>query len=539
MRIRFEAFFLLIAILTLLGCSKSVTPVKIATNNQILLKGNAAEPADLDPHTVTGLSEYNILLALFEGLVSTHPETLAPVPGVAESWEVSDDNKTYTFHLRKDAKWSNSDPVTAKDFLFSFKRALSEDLSCEYASMFYPVQNAQAYHEGALNDFNEVGFEAPDDYTLKITLHQPIPYFLSLITHWVWYPVHEASIVQHGDISQRGSGWTQPGHLVSNGPFALKSWKLGESIIVRQNPFYWNKDQVQLKEIHFYPITESNTEERAFRAGQLHITESLPIQKYETYYNENSPYLQVSPALGTYCYTFNTTKTPFNDPKIRQAFSLALDRESLAKHVVKGGKEAAYTFTPANTPGYEISARAKESISSAQALLEEAGYPQGKNFPKVTLLYNTSENHRLIAEAIQEMWRQNLGIEVELVNEEWKVFLNSRKLKNFDIVRGNWMGDYPDPNTFLEVYTSNNPNNHSGWANEAYDELIHQANSTLDAKERLRHFQEAESLLLLDAVLIPLYFFNTVQLVHTDVHGWYPNITNVHPYQYIYLKQSS
>jgi oligopeptide transport system substrate-binding protein len=528
---------LLVCFLT--GCGKRETRVQAGDRAQILYKGNGGEPQELDPHVITSVSEYHILMSLLEGLVSEDPHDLHPVPGVAESWDVSPDSKVYTFHLRTSAKWSNGDPVTARDFLESYKRILTPSLASEYSYMHFVVKNAQAYNEGKITDFNQVGFKVLDDYTFRVTLDNPTPYFLPLLLHHSWFPVHLPTIRKYGDPYLRGSKWTRVGRFVGNGPFVLAKWRVNDIIAVKKSPTYWDRDRVRLNEIRFQPIESDETEERAFRAGQLHVTETLPLSKVD-YYRKNYPdLLRIEPYIGTYFYLINVTKPPLNDKRVRRALALTIDRESLVKNVLRGGQLPAFCLTPPGTAGYTCRTQLHEDIAEAKRLLAEAGYPDGKGLPPIELLYNTLESHRIIAESIQQMWKKNLGIDARLVNQEWKVFLDSQRMLNYQVCRFSWIGDYVDPNTFLDVFVTGGGNNRTGWSNLEYDRLIAEAARTSDPQQRLEVFQKAESILLDELPIIPIYFYTHVAAQRPEVKGWYPTILDNHPYKYVYLEPTT
>lgn len=524
--------------LTLLpGCGDKQTPVTAGNKLQILHKGNGTEPEDLDPHIVVGSPEHHILSALFEGLVNLDPVDLHPVPGVAKSWDISPDGRTYTFHLRDDAKWSNGDPVTADDFLFSYQRVLSRNLGSPYADRFYSLSGAEDYHKGVTDDFSRVGIKAIDKHTLQLTLNTPLPYFLSLITFMTWYPVHKETLLKHGKADQRGTGWTRAGNLISNGPFKLKRWDISQELVVDKNPHYWDAENIQLNEIHFHPIENSNTEERAFKTGGLHLTETIPLPKVASY--KDTPYLFKAPFFSTYGYAFNVKKPPFDDVRVRQALSLGLDRSSIVENITKRGEDPAFSFVPSGSAGYISTAKLEENIPQAQKLLAEAGYPNGKGFPPVTLLYNTSDAHRSVAEALQHMWAKNLNIHVELVNQEWKVFLKERGSGPYNLYRLGWVGDYLDPNAFLEIFTSKSANNMSGWSNAEYDNYIAQAANTMDQQQRFEYFDKAENLLMQELPVLPIYFYVTTYLKQPSVKNWFPNLIDIHPYNRVYLDDSN
>ena len=502
--------------------------------NQILHLANGIEPEDIDPHITTGVSEDNVIRSLIEGLVSEDPVDLHPVPGVAESWDISEDGKTYTFHLR-DAKWSNGDPITSMDFLLSYKRALSPSLANEYSYMLFYVENAEQFYKGEVKDFDEVGFETPDDKTLVIKLHSPTPFFLSLLNHHSWFPVHIASVEKFGGFATRPNRWTRPGNFVGNGPFRLVSWRLKHAIVVEKNPLYWDADRVRLKEIHFYPIEDLDTEERAFRAGQVHKTNKLPLSKIPAYIEKDAPELVTAAYLGTYFYMFNTTIPALQDKRVRLALNLAIDRQSIVRNVSQGGEVPAFSFVPPNCAGYTSRNKLEFNVEKAKKLLAEAGYPGGKGFPKVSLLYNTLESHKTIAEAIQQMWEQNLGINITLENQEWKVYLDSKTQMDFQIVRFGWIGDYVDPNTFLDLWITESGNNNSGWSSKEYDRLIALAGSTTDQEKRFEYFQQAEKLLLEEAPIMPIYFYTSTYLKDPRLKNWNATILDHQPYKYVYF----
>ncbi len=519
------------------GCSKKETNVEIGNKKGILYLGNGQDPQGLDPHTVTGVCEQRIIFTLLEGLVTENPKTLKPEPGVAKSWKISDNGLVYTFYLRKNAKWSNGTPVTAEDFVYSFKRVLTPALGAQNAYMLYCMKNAETYNKGEIKDFNEVGVKALNEYTLQITLEKPTPYFLSLLTNMAWMPVNRKAIEKFGKMDQRGTKWTLPENYVGNGPFKLKEWKVNNVVKVVKNDNYWDKKNVKLNEVDFYPISDNQAEERAFRGGQLHVTYTVPTSKIEKYQKKHPKIISVAPYLGTYYYVLNVNKAPLNNLKVRRALSLAIDRKSLAKNVVKGGKLQAYSFTPPDTAGYTSSAKVKENVKEARKLLAEAGYPNGKNFPTLEVMYNTSNRNRKIAEAIQEMWRKNLNINIQLLNRDWKVYLDTFRTKDYTIAGCSWIGDYADPNTFLDLWVSGSGNNRAGWSNKEYDKLLEQASNTSGSIERLKLFDNAENILIEQAPIIPLFYYTSLFLKKPEVKGWYPNILDHHPLKKVELSK--
>jgi oligopeptide transport system substrate-binding protein len=527
---------LLLACAAFVGCGKNQSNVEKGNAEQELYIGIGTEPEGLDPHIVTGVTEHYVLLSLFEGLTTVHPETLAIEPGVALSWDISEDGLRYTFHLDPEARWSNGDPLTAEAFLFAYERILTPTMGAPYAYMLYCIRGAEAYNKGELTDFAEVGLSSPDPHTLVIELEAPTPYLLSLPTHYTWFPLHKQTVLAHGGMTDRISKWTKPGNFVGNGPFALESWRLNNSIHVTKNPYYNAADSVRLNGIHFLPI-DMDTEERAFRTGQLHITSTIPIPRIDWYRANQPDRMHFDTYLGVYYYLINTERGPLKDSRVRKALAYSIDREALTEHVLKAGQKPAYHFTPPNTGGYTAEVKLPYDPDLARQLLAEAGYPNGEGFPKFELLFNTSESHSIVAVAIQQMWKEELGIDIGLYNQEWKVYLATRKARNFDIVRAAWIGDYVDPNTFLSLITSDNGNNHTNWGDETFDNLIKKAALTQDPEARFALFQKAEKILIDEMPVIPIYFYVRSTLIDEAVRGWYPNILDYHPYQDVWLEE--
>jgi oligopeptide transport system substrate-binding protein len=531
---RVFAALAMLALAATAGCGPRETPVQKATREGILLLGNNSDPASLDPQIIIALSDARISEALFEGLTIPDPVTLEPRPGVAQSWDYDDQTLTWTFHLRPDAKWSNGDPVTAHDFVFSFRRILNPALGADYANMLYPIKNAEAFNEGKLTDFSQVGVHAVDDHTLKIQLEHPTSYFLSLTFHQTYLPVHPPTILKYDAFSHRDAKWTRPGILVGNGPFVLTKYVLGDVIEVRKNPLYWNAAHVRLNGINFYPTSDLDAEERAFRNGLLHVTYTIPLTKIAGYRAANSPYLRIMPVYAHYFYTINTRKPPLNDPRVRLALNLALDRPAIVKDVVRGGQVPLYSLTPPSAQ-YAPRAQLSENITAARQLLAEAGYPDGKGFPPVELLYNTSDAHRAVAEAIQQMWKTNLGIQITLANVAAPAWIARRGQADYQIIRSGWYADYLDPSSFLELFTSDDQVEQSGWKNPQYDAFIAAAAKETDPAKRMNDFQQAETVLLREVPFIPLYEYTTTILIRPEVRGYENNLLDLHPYSAVYL----
>lgn len=519
------------------GCLKRETAVQRGDRDQTLHRGMGADPTDLDPHIATNIAEIDLASALFEGLVTEDPVDLHPVPGVAARWDISPDQLTYVFFLRPDARWSDGKPVTAADFVASWQRVLTPALASENAGMLYVVRGAEAFHKGSTRDFAQVGVSAPDAATLRVTLEHPTPYFLSLLTHPAWLPVSAAAIAPHGSFQQRGVAWTRPGRHVGNGAFRLKEWQPNHKIVLEKSPTYWDAAKVRLTAIHFYPIESLDAEERTFRTGQLHLTYGLPFGKVDTYRANNSQLLRTDPYLNTYFFRLNVRQAPLNNEKVRRALALAVDRAAIVQKLLRGGQLPADSITPPGLPGYTPPRGPAPNLDAARALLAEAGYPGGRGLPPLEMLHNTSANNRLIAEAVQEMWRRDLGLDVRLVNQEYKVVLAERRAGRYQILLGDWVGDYLDATTFLDLWRGDSGNNHTGWASQDYDALLFAAARTADPAARAAQLQRAEAIVLAAAPVIPIYFNTHVFLAQPSVKGWHPTLLDHHPYKHVWLEK--
>ncbi len=520
------------------GCDRP-RAVDRATEAGILLVGSGPEPERLDPHLTTSVSAFNILFALFEGLVAPHPETLEPVPGAAADWSVSEDGLEYRFYMQPEARWSDGERLTAYDFAFSWRRLLSPALAAPYATMLYAVEGAEAFHRGETDDFGTVAVEVVSAAELRVRLRAPAPYFLQLLMHPATFPLRESVLRAEGDPLHRDTRWAVPGRLVGNGPFLLGQWRANQLIETVANPHYWDAETVALNAIRFFPIADLGAEERAFQAGQLHITEALPPPRVRHYRRNEPEVLRIDPYLGTYYYLFNHDRPPLDDPRVRRALSLAVDRRAITDGILGAGQIPAKSFTPPGLAGYEPPSMPPGDLDEARRLLAEAGFPGGEGFPRLELLYNTSESHQRIAEAVQAMWRRDLGIDIRLRNVEFRVYLDLRANGDFDIARAAWIGDYLDPHTFLSLWTTASANNFSGWSDEAYDALIDRSDRIRDPEVRHAVFAEAESMLFERQVICPVYTYVTVYLIRPEVRGWYANLLDWHPYKHVRLEVSA
>ncbi|MGE4549862.1 MAG: peptide ABC transporter substrate-binding protein, partial [Opitutales bacterium] len=446
----------LLAFFVLSGCAGE-SNVERALDDQILHFGLGAEPQSIDPHLANSVSAHNILTALLEGLVSENPKTLKPTPGVAEKWDISEDGTVYVFYFRKNAKWSNGDSVTAHDFVYSYKRILDPNLGSQYASMLHILKNAKVFGEGKKTwGEAKVGVRALDDLTLELTLENPVPYFLEQLNHFTWFPVHPPTIKKFGARTTRGTKWTRTGNYVGNGPFILTEHHVNSVIMVERNPKYWDAANVRLNGIRFYPIESVDTEERAFHSGFLHLTQTVSADRIDSFKKDKPNLIHFEPYLGTYFYRFNVDKPPFDDIRVRKAMNLAIDRESLVKNVTKGGQQPAVSFTPTDTGGFIAKPSFKYDVGEAKRLIKDYLAEKGlEKLPPIELKYNTSEGHKKLAVAMQGMWKKHLGIEIKLLNMEWKVFLATTSKRDFVLARGGWIGDYVDANTFLHMWRTN------------------------------------------------------------------------------------
>ncbi|MSU23163.1 MAG: peptide ABC transporter substrate-binding protein [Opitutus sp.] len=530
-------FLLLAFALALLatGCARKEATTTAGTPAKKTLRyGNGAEPQDLDPQTVTGAPEHRLFQALFEGLVSEDPQ-LNVIPGVAEKWEISDDGLIYTFHLRADAKWSNGVPITAGDFVQSYHRMLTPALAAEYAYMLWHVAGAKDFNLGKLTDFSRTGFKAIDARTLQLTLLHRTPFLLHAMNHEAWFPVPVATIQKFGPLASKRTPWTRPENFVGNGPFVLKSWRPNQLIVAERSPTHWDHARVRLDAIEFYPVELADTEERMFRAGQLDITYGIPLTKIAVYRRDNPAVLRLDPFDTVYFYRFNVARKPFDDVRVRRALALALNREQIVKSVTLGGEQPAYHLVPPNLLGYVSEHHFREDLTEARRLLAEAGYPDGRGFPKVELLYNTLEKHRVIAEAIQQMWRKNLGIDLTLYNQEWKVYIDALHNCNFQLARGGWQADYVDPHVFFDLWETGGGNNNTNWGSPEYDRLLHSALDAPNDAARYEIYQRMEKIFLDAMPVIPIYFYTYARLVSPRVRNFVTTPLDNFPWKYVDL----
>lgn len=581
---------------------------------------NGTEIKTVDPALVTGQPEGRVVWAIFEGLTTYDPKTLAPRPGVAESWEISDDKKVYTFHLRNNAYWSDGTPLTAEDFRWSFRRLLHPETASEYAYELWYVVNAEKYTSGQVEvgdpveveleekppgappyasgvilrgrlvaiepgpagtdenqteaspvyvveidgrreyfqkperegqpprdprarpyrwllfDFEHVGIKVLDRFTLQMTLNHPVPYFLQIIGFFPMMPVPRHCIEKYGY-----PAWTKPENIVSNGPFVLQYRRIRDRIRLVKNPWYWDRENVRLNTVDVLAAESAITGLNLYMTGAADWIPVVPNEVVGELLRQKRRDFQPSPYLAVEYYIVNTRRPPLDDPRVRRALALAIDKREIISRILQTGQEPAMSFVPpaiANYIPYQPPQMPDYDPATARRLLAEAGYPGGKGFPKIEILYNTHESHQAIAELVQAQWKRNLGINVRLQNQDWARYLASRRQGEFWVARAGWIADYLDPNTFLEMMTTGNPNNHGGWSHAEYDRLIARAQVEVDEHRRLALFKEAESLLLEEMPILPLYFPVTRAMVRPYVRGYYGNVLDIHPLKNIWVDVS-
>ena len=521
------------------GCGKRETPVEAGNRTQTLQLGNASEPRDLDPHTAVSTTESNILLTLFEGLVNYAPDGRSVVPGQAERWDLSPDGKTYTFHLRPGLKWSNGDPLTSADFLYSFRRLLEPTLGAELAIYGDWVVGGKDYREGKNHDPATIGFRAPDPLTFVVELTNRSPFMLPLLAQNPFYPVHRATIEKFNAYTRREANWTRPESFVGNGPFVLAAWRVNDAVTVKKNPNYRDAANVRLNSAVFHPIDNVDTEERAFRSGLLHVTRGVPAVKLDAYRQEHSPLLRADPLVATKYIDFSVAKAPFNDVRVREAFAMAVNREAIVRDVMRDGSRVADSLSvPGSGVGttYSAKTRLPYDPEKARTLLAAAGFPKGAGFPVERMIFTAAHpGEQALVEALQAMWQKELDVRVEVVNVEEKVWLNTMRTKEYQMLMDSWSG-INDPVDLLQLFLSTSANNSSGWVSADYDREFEAAGGAANDAERDTHLQALDKILLEELPMIPLYHQNQNYLVQLSVQGWQENMLGWHLLNPIYLR---
>jgi oligopeptide transport system substrate-binding protein len=518
----FSFLSFLFSVLCLTGCGKREIPVNEGIRSHTLLVGNAAEPGDLDPHLASILSDQIIVNTLFEGLTLLDERTTNPLPAAAESWDISGDGLTWTFHLRAGLQWSNGDALVADDFVQSWRRILNPEFAGDNAWYLFALKNAEAYNAKKITDASALGFAAPDAKTLVLTLERPTPYLAALVSMPAWFPVNPRTLAKFGGMQKRGGDWTRPGNLVSNGAFTLAEWKPNARIALAKNPRYRDAAQNRLERIVFFPIENPDVEERDFRAGQLHVTFNLPVTKLATWKKQDPAKLRVDPTLQMNFLRFNTSRPPLNDARVRRALSIAVNREAIARSVLQGSRAAAVAMTPPGTGGYVARAAVPTDVDEAKRLLAAAGFANGQGLPVIDIQCRNDEIMPRLAEALQAIWQRELGVRTTISQLEQKTWIQNQQTLNYGISTAAWTADFPDPVTFLGMFTANSAYNWTGWKHPDYERLLESAAGTVDAKSRYEVLQRAEELLLIESTVAPIFVGAQTYLIHPAVKGWEP-----------------
>ncbi len=492
-----------------------------------LRRGNGPEPDTLDPQRARTDAAFNILRDLFEGLTSVGPDG-EPRPAAAESWQVSEDGLEYTFRLREGLRWSSGDALVAADYVAGMRRLVDPATASPYAQVFDPVLNAAAIVRGQMPP-ESLGVSAPDERTVVIRLQHPAPYLLGLLAQPGTFPVHGPSLAAHGNEHAR------PGRLVSNGAFVLTDWVVGSHVVAERNPAYWNDAATGVSRVHYVHQADVATEFRQYRADELDVTYVVPAAQFGWIRRNLSRELHLSPQLSIYYYGFNLTRPPFkDDPGLRRALSLVIDRERLTGAVTGLGEAPAYGWVPPGVANYtpqQFDYAAKpydERVAEARELYRRSGYSSERPL-KVEIRYNNGEVHARLAVAVAAMWKDALGVETTLYAEEFIVLLESiRARKVTQVFRSSWVGDYNDAFTFAQLHRSNFGINLTGYSNPAYDALLDEAMRTADPMRRRALLEEAERIMLADHPVLPLYFYVNKHLVKPWVVGWTDNVMNIH-----------
>lgn len=509
----------------------------VLASEQFVYRGNGEEPQTLDPHVAEGVPATHILRDLFEGLTTESPDGDV-IPGAAARWNISRDARTYTFYLRRDSKWSNGDPVKAEDFVYSLRRSANPETASNSAVMLLPIQNAREVLGGEL-PVEELGVSLLDENTLQITLTGPTPYFLGLLTHPSTYPVHRPSVEEFGD------RFSRPGNLISNGAFTLKSWQPRVSVELERNPLFREAEQNLIERVVYYPIEDLTAEVTQFRSGALDWTYEVPNNQFKWLQRYYPDELVISPWMGSYFFGFNLITEPFaENPELREALILAIDRQVITDKVTQFGEQPSFALVPPGIDGYvpfspEYADWTQEQrAEEARRLYAIAGYSED-NPLRIEIRYNTSENHKKIALAVASMWKQVLGVNASLVNEEFRVFLQNRQQKAItQVFRVGWISDYNDPYSFLEMFRTGHGQNDYGYSNSTFDALLDEVGTERIRARRERLMFEAERVLLSDFVFIPVYTYVTKRLVDQHLRGWQNNVMDHHLTRYMFKLKS-
>lgn len=499
-----------------------------ASAQMTLRVANMGEPDTLDPQNMSGTWENRIAGDLFLGL-TTEAADGTVIPGTAESWSISADGTVYTFKLRADATWSDGTPVTAEDFVFAYRRIMDPKRAAKYASLLYPIKGTEEVNSGKETDFTKIGAKAIDAKTLEITLKEPTPYFLELLTHYTSFPLPKHVV------EKAGNDWVKPGTMVTNGAYMLSAYTPNDKVELVKNPKFYDAKNVKIEKVIFTGNEDRTEMEKRFRAGEMDLVTDINPARIDTLTRELPNELKIAPYLGLYYYTFNSASGPTKDPKVRKALSMVVDRDIITQKVAKAGEIPAFGIVPPGISNYGQALKADwadkpkaERVAMAKKLMEEAGYGPGKPM-KLELSYNTSEGHKNIAIAVQSMWKQELGVEAELVNRDVKVHYNTLRDGNFQVGRAGWIADYNDPQNFLYLLeTRTGSNNYGKFSNADYDKLMLEAGTTVDLKKRAEIMAKAERIGIDQDALMPIYFYVSKNLVSQKLKGFVSNTKDIH-----------
>lgn len=496
---------------------------------------NGKEPESLDPAIINGQAEGRIVSSLFEGLLRHNAQTGLPESGLAHSWEILSDGREYRFRLRPDLSWSDGKPITAADLIYSWKRILEPKTACEYASILYPIRNAAAFNQGKITNFGEVGIHQIDRLEVQVLLKHPTPYFLDLCC----FP--NLSFVPKHAIEKHEDRWLTRPNVPVSGAYQLGFWRLNDRIRLIRNPHYWDRESVISKVVDLLPTSNASTALNLYETGEADIVwdkELIPTELVELL--KDRPDFHVSEFLGTYFLRFNTTKKPFDNPLVRKALAMSIDKKRLVEKITRAGESIASHFVPTGIADYSSPAGLRFDPKKSRQLLTESGFSDGKSLPPIDYLFNSSKLNEQIAVEIQSMWKEHLGVQTQLRQLEWKSYLQDQSRLNFDVSRSSWIGDYLDPITFLDVFNSENGNNRTGWKSAQYDHLLMKSQSLIQS-DRMAILKEAERLLIEDEMpIIPLYFY--VSMSYYDpksIRGIFKNIRSEHPIRSIYRVEKS
>ncbi len=519
---------MLVAAISLTGCSPTEPPADLTIINGV-------EPQSLDPAIITGQADGRVVQGLFEGLTRLNAKTARAEPAMAKKWEITPDGKTYTFHLRTNLMWSTGEPITTADIVYSWMRALEPATASEYAGQLYYLKNGEAYNTGKIKDPAQVGVHALDPYTLRVELEHPTPFFLDLCAF------ETLTVVPRQTIEKYQDRWLFAKPLPCSGAYKLGAWRINDKIRLIKNTNYWDAANTQSGIIDMLPVGSPDAALNLYIHGQADVVwdkSLVPTDLIDLLLKR--PDFHAFTYLGTYFIRFNVTKKPFDDPRVRRALGMAIDRERIVNKITRAGEQPAYSLVPPGTANYTSLTVTNYDVALAKKLMAEAGYPDGKGFPTFEYLFDAPAGgggkiHQDIAVEMQQMWHDNLGIQMNMRQLEWKVYLSAENQLDYEVSRSSWIGDYNDPNTFLTMFTSDDGNNHTGWKNANYDALIQAANEEPDQQRRAQIFLKAEKLLVdEDAPICPLFYYVGINYFDTNrIKGIYQNLLDEHPLQNI------